>query len=161
MVRMTTSRATGSRLVLSNRPLAFRKPSRSWGDDAIRATPAGTWPRCRTVQGHPGVRPAAWDRNGWPRSRPTCGRWSRRAGSASMCPAGSAPETRARAAGATVEDRRVTTDTRGAAPEPQAVIAPLTGAAIFLVVESTPGEATAATERAVPTRGDHDQQEDR
>lgn len=33
----------------------------------------------------------------------------------------------------------MTTDTGGAAPEPQAVIAPLTGAAIFLVVVLTPG----------------------
>ncbi len=43
----------------------------------------------------------------------------------------------------------MTTDTRGAAPEPQAVIAPLTGAAIFLVVEVTPGEDSAATVRAL------------
>jgi porphyrinogen peroxidase len=44
----------------------------------------------------------------------------------------------------------VTTDTGGAAaPEPQAVIAPLTGAAIFLVVELTPGEDSADTVRAL------------
>ncbi len=57
--------------------------------------------------------------------------------------------TRARAAGRTVEDGRVTTDTGGAAPEPQAVIAPLTGAAIFLVVVLAPGEDSAATVRAL------------
>jgi porphyrinogen peroxidase len=37
----------------------------------------------------------------------------------------------------------VTTDASGAAPEPQAVIAPLTGAAIFLVVVIDPGEDNA------------------
>ncbi len=37
----------------------------------------------------------------------------------------------------------MTTDTGDAAPEPQAVIAPLTGAAIFLVVELAPGEDSA------------------
>jgi putative iron-dependent peroxidase len=41
----------------------------------------------------------------------------------------------------------VTTDTGAAAPEPQAVIAPLTGAAIFLVVVLSPGEDSAATVR--------------
>jgi putative iron-dependent peroxidase len=46
-----------------------------------------------------------------------------------------------------VEDVRVTTDTGGAAPEPQAVIAPLTGAAIFLVVGLAPGEDSAAAVR--------------
>ena len=54
-----------------------------------------------------------------------------------------------RAAGGTVEDGRVTTDTGGGAPEPQAVIAPLTGAAIFLVVVLAPGEDSAATVRAL------------
>jgi putative iron-dependent peroxidase len=43
----------------------------------------------------------------------------------------------------------VTTDTGGAAPEPQAVVAPLTGAAIFLVVALAPGEDSAATVRAL------------
>jgi porphyrinogen peroxidase len=44
----------------------------------------------------------------------------------------------------------VTTDSGGAAaPEPQAVIAPLTGAAIFLVVEVTPGEDSADSVRAL------------
>src|SRR5262249_9755205 len=42
-----------------------------------------------------------------------------------------------------IEDGRVTTDTGSAAPEPQAVIAPLTGAAIFLVVVLNPGEDSA------------------
>ncbi len=37
----------------------------------------------------------------------------------------------------------MTTDTDAAAPEPQAVIAPLTGAAIFLVVVLNPGEDSA------------------
>ena len=75
-----------------------------------------------------------------------------------MCRGGSVPERR------TVEDVRVTTDTggaapepqaviasftRGAAPEPQAVAAPLTGAAIFLVVEIAPGEDSAETVRAL------------
>jgi len=41
----------------------------------------------------------------------------------------------------------VTTDTGGAAPEPQAVIAPLTGAAIFLVVGLAPGDDSAAAVR--------------
>jgi len=58
-------------------------------------------------------------------------------------------KTRVRAAGETVEDGRVTTDTGGGAPEPQAVIAPLTGAAIFLVVVLAPGEDSAATVRAL------------
>ena len=43
----------------------------------------------------------------------------------------------------------MTTDTGGAAPEPQAVVAPLTGAAIFLVVALAPGEDSAATVRAL------------
>ena len=43
----------------------------------------------------------------------------------------------------------MTTDTGGAAPEPQAVIAPLTGAAIFLVVVLAPGEDSAAAVRAL------------
>jgi putative iron-dependent peroxidase len=43
----------------------------------------------------------------------------------------------------------VTTDTGSAAPEPQAVIAPLTGAAIFLVVVLTPGEDSAAAVRTL------------
>jgi putative iron-dependent peroxidase len=41
-----------------------------------------------------------------------------------------------------VEDVRVTIETGDAAPEPQAVIAPLTGAAIFLVAALNPGEAS-------------------
>jgi porphyrinogen peroxidase len=41
----------------------------------------------------------------------------------------------------------VTTDTAATAPEPQAVVAPLTGAAIFLVGVLTPGEDSAATVR--------------
>ena len=41
----------------------------------------------------------------------------------------------------------MTTDTGGAAPEPQAVIAPLTGAAIFLVVGLAPGDDSAAAVR--------------
>jgi putative iron-dependent peroxidase len=41
----------------------------------------------------------------------------------------------------------VTTDTGAAAAEPQAVIAPLTGAAIFLVVALSPGEDSAAAVR--------------
>jgi putative iron-dependent peroxidase len=41
----------------------------------------------------------------------------------------------------------VTTDTSSAAPEPQAVIAPLTGAAIFLVVVLSPGEDSAEAVR--------------
>jgi len=41
-----------------------------------------------------------------------------------------------------VEDVRVTIETGDAAPEPQAVIAPLTGAAIFLVAVLNPGEAS-------------------
>ena len=41
----------------------------------------------------------------------------------------------------------MTTDTGAAAPEPQAVIAPLTGAAIFLVVVLSPGEDSAAAVR--------------
>jgi len=41
----------------------------------------------------------------------------------------------------------VTTDTGGAAPEPQAVIAQLTGAAIFLVVGLAPGDDSAAAVR--------------
>jgi putative iron-dependent peroxidase len=49
-----------------------------------------------------------------------------------------------------VQDVRVTTDTGDpAAPEPQAVIAPLTGAAIFLVAGLAPGEDSAATVRAL------------
>src|SRR5262249_61881102 len=46
-----------------------------------------------------------------------------------------------------VEDGSVTTDASGAAPEPQAVIAPLTGAAIFLVVVINPGEDNVDTVR--------------
>ena len=46
-----------------------------------------------------------------------------------------------------VEDGPVTTDESGATPEPQAVIAPLTGAAIFLVVELNPGEDSAEAVR--------------
>jgi putative iron-dependent peroxidase len=46
-----------------------------------------------------------------------------------------------------VEDGPVTTDASGAAPEPQAVIAPLTGAAIFLVVVLNPGEDSVETVR--------------
>ena len=50
--------------------------------------------------------------------------------------------------GAAPEPQAVTASfTRGAAPEPQAVAAPLTGAAIFLVVEITPGEDSLATVR--------------
>ena len=50
--------------------------------------------------------------------------------------------------GAAPEPQAVTASfTRGAAPEPQAVAAPLTGAAIFLVVEITPGEDSVATVR--------------
>jgi len=41
----------------------------------------------------------------------------------------------------------VTTDASGTAPEPQAVIAPLTGAAIFLVVVLNPGEDNAQAVR--------------
>ena len=43
----------------------------------------------------------------------------------------------------------MTTDTGGAAAEPQAVIAPLTGAAIFLVVVLAPGEDSVAAVRAL------------
>jgi len=43
----------------------------------------------------------------------------------------------------------VTTDPGSAAPEPQAVIAPLTGAAIFLVIVLTPGEDSVAAVRAL------------
>jgi putative iron-dependent peroxidase len=43
----------------------------------------------------------------------------------------------------------VTTDPAGAAPEPQAVVAPLTYAAIFLVVVLSPGEDSADTLRAL------------
>lgn len=43
----------------------------------------------------------------------------------------------------------MTTDACAAAPEPQAVIAPLTGAAIFLVVVLTPGQDAADTVRAL------------
>jgi putative iron-dependent peroxidase len=43
----------------------------------------------------------------------------------------------------------VTTDTSAEAPEPQAVIAPLTGAAIFLVAVLTPGEASVDTLRGL------------
>jgi len=46
-----------------------------------------------------------------------------------------------------VEDGPVTTDASGVAPEPQAVIAPLTGAAIFLVVVLNPGEDSVETVR--------------
>jgi putative iron-dependent peroxidase len=48
-----------------------------------------------------------------------------------------------------VEDGPVTTDTGSAAPESQAVIAPLTGAAIFLVAVLTPGEDSAAAVRTL------------
>jgi putative iron-dependent peroxidase len=48
-----------------------------------------------------------------------------------------------------VEDGPVTTDPGSAAPEPQAVIAPLTGAAIFLVVVLTPGEDSVDAVRAL------------
>ena len=41
----------------------------------------------------------------------------------------------------------MTTDASGTAPEPQAVIAPLTGAAIFLVVVLNPGEDNAQAVR--------------
>ena len=41
----------------------------------------------------------------------------------------------------------MTTDASSAAPEPQAVIAPLTGAAIFLVVILSPGEGSAEVVR--------------
>ena len=43
----------------------------------------------------------------------------------------------------------MTTDSGSAAPEPQAVIAPLTGAAIFLVVVVTPGEDSADAVRSL------------
>src|SRR5499427_695024 len=46
-----------------------------------------------------------------------------------------------------VEDGPVTTDASSAAPEPQAVIAPLTGAAIFLVVVLNPGQDSAEAVR--------------
>ena len=52
-------------------------------------------------------------------------------------PGGDAPEPQA----------VIASFTRGAPPEPQAVAAPLTGAAIFLVVEITPGEDSVATVR--------------
>jgi putative iron-dependent peroxidase len=48
------------------------------------------------------------------------------------------------------QDRRVTTDAAGpAAAEPQAVLSPLTGAAIFLVVEVSPGQDSADTARGL------------
>jgi porphyrinogen peroxidase len=46
-----------------------------------------------------------------------------------------------------VEDGPVTTDASSAPPEPQAVVAPLTGAAIFLIVVLNPGDDSAATVR--------------
>ena len=48
-----------------------------------------------------------------------------------------------------MQDGPVTTDSGSAAPEPQAVIAPLTGAAIFLVVVVTPGEDSADAVRSL------------
>jgi DNA-binding MarR family transcriptional regulator len=62
----------------------------------VRLTPLGIDALVRSAAIFEDLRarsgPAAWDPGGWPRSRPTCARWSRRAGSVSTCPAGSAPE---------------------------------------------------------------------
>jgi hypothetical protein len=49
IVMTTTSRATGSSVVFSKIALSLRKPSTSCGDAAIRAIPAGRYPRWSLV----------------------------------------------------------------------------------------------------------------